>query len=180
MPPRSKIGKLPDAVRRWFDRELVANNFGELDFLSAQLKSRGYDISKSAVGRYSQVMERKLAAIKASTQAAAAIADAAPDDADLRSAAVISLVQTEVFDLLVQLQEVSATDDPGERLKLLASAARSVAELSRASIGNKKYQAEVKAKSAKVADEVEALARKGGLSADAMSAIRTSILGIAA
>ncbi len=179
MAARSKIVQLPEAVRQWLDSTLCDGNFSGYELIAAELKARGYGISKTAVHRYGQGLERKLAAIKASTHAASAIAAAAPDDADLRSAAVISLVQTEVFDLLVQMQEVDASEDPGERLKLLASAARSVAEMSRASIGNKKFQAEVRAKAEAVAGEVEAIAKKGGLSVAAMDQIRKGILGIA-
>lgn len=179
MPPRSKIGKLPEAVRRWLDTQLSENNFGGLELIAAELKARGYDISKSSVHRYSADLERKLAAIKASTQAAAAIAEAAPDDADLRSAAVISLVQTEVFDLLVKIQEADEETDSGERLKLLSRAAKSIAELSRASVNQKKWLVSVREKAAVAADSVEAIAKKGGLSADALNTIRRDILGIA-
>jgi len=180
MPPRSKIGKLPESVRRWLDTALAKNNFGGMEIVAEELKSRGFDISKSAVGRYSQNLERKLSAIKASTQAAAAIAAAAPDDADLRSAAVISLVQTEVFDLLVRIQEADDETDSGERLKLLSRAAKSIAELSRASVNQKKWQTEVSTKAAVAADAVEAIAKKGGLSKEALDTIRRDILGIAA
>lgn len=180
MPPRSKIGKLPEPVRRWLDSTLSENNFGGLELISSELKKRGYDIGKSSVHRYSQDLERKLSAIKASTQAAAAIAEAAPDDADLRSAAVISLVQTEVFDLLVQMQAATEETDSGERLKMLSRAAKSIAELSRASVNQKKWQAVVRAKAVAAADAVEAVAKKGGLSKEALDTIRRDILGIAA
>ncbi len=68
------------------------------------LQERGYNVSKSSVHRYGQKLN-KLAAVQASTQAAMMIADAAPDDSDMRSSAVLSLVQTELFNALIALQE---------------------------------------------------------------------------
>lgn len=159
---------------------LSDNDFGGLEGIVAELKEKGHDISRSALGRYSQVMERKLAAVKASTQAAAAIAEAAPDDADLRSAAVISLVQTEVFNLLVQMQEVDAESDTAERMKLLSSAAKSVAELSRASVTQKKWQADVREKvNAKLAAlESQAGGGKAGFDLETLKRVREEIYGI--
>lgn len=178
MAPRSKISKLPPDVKKWLDRALSDKNFGEYELLEQALAERGHQISKSAIHRYGQKLERKLAAIKASTEAAAAIAAAAPDDADLRSAAVISLVQSEVFEVLVALQEAEADSDPAERIKLLGSAAKSIAELSRASVNQKKWQAQVREKAAAAAAAVEKIAKKGGLSASAVNEIRSQILGI--
>ncbi len=180
MAKRSKIATLPIAIRRWLDTELSSNNFGEYELLAEELKKRGFDISKSAVHRYGQGLEKKLAAIKASTQAAAAIADAAPDDADLRSAAVISLIQTDVFDVLIRMQEADAETNPADRLKLLGGAAKSIAELSRASVNQKKWQSEVRSKIEAVASEVHQEAKKGGLSDDVADKIRRHILGISA
>jgi hypothetical protein len=53
------------------------------------------------------------------------IADAAPDDSDMRSAAVLSLVQTELFNALVALQEADNEDaDPADRIMLMAKAGK--------------------------------------------------------
>jgi leucyl aminopeptidase (aminopeptidase T) len=179
MPARSAIIQLPAMVKTELDRRLLKNGFSDYEALAAWLSEQGFEIGKSSVHRYGQGLERKLSAIKASTSAAAAIADAAPDDADLRSAAVISLIQTEVFDVLVTLQEADDAD-PAERLKLMSRAAKSIAELSRASVNQKKWQVEVRDKINAAADAVEAIAKKGGLSKAALDTIRRDILGIAA
>src|SRR3990172_11487214 len=94
MGKRSKITQLPREVKAWLDQALIEGNFAGYQALEADLKSRGYDIGKSSIHRYGTHLERKLSAIKASTEAARQIAAAAPDDADQRSAAVISLIQT--------------------------------------------------------------------------------------
>jgi DNA invertase Pin-like site-specific DNA recombinase len=174
MPRRPKITRLPSDVRIWLDEALAEGNFAGYEALAAELRARGYDVSRSSVHRYGQRLERKLAAIRASTEAARQIAAAAPDDADLRSAAVISLVQSDLFDALLALQEAE-TAEPGERVKLLAAAARAVAEASRASIGQKRWADEVRAR----LDELERQAAKADrrLDAETLRAVREQLYG---
>jgi hypothetical protein len=159
MAQRDKISRLPAEVRRWLDRALADGNFGGYEQLADELKQRGYDVSRSGVHRYGQRLERRLAAIKASTEAARAIAEAAPDEADHRSAAVISLVQSEMFDLLLSLDE-SADMEPAERVAALSRAARGIADLARASLGQKKHEAEIRRQAA--ADLVAAVEGEAG------------------
>ena len=145
----------------------------------ARFRSKGYSIGKSSIHRYGADLERRMAAIKASTEAARAIAQAAPDDEDLRSGAVISLIQTEVFDTLMRLQEAQDPNvDAAARVKLLSAAAKNVATLTRASVNLKRWQIEIRDKVRAAAAAVEKLARKGGLSAGAVDSIRREILGI--
>ena len=180
MPPRAKAERLPDHLRAELDRRLMKSGFGGYVALSEWLAGQGYAIGKSALGEYGANLERKLRAIKASTEAARMIAESAPDDADQRSAAVISLIQTEVFDVLVKLQESEAEDDPMARAKLLSAVARNVATLSRASVNQKKWEMEMRGKVAAAADRAAKVAKKGGLTAGAVDTIRREILGIAA
>lgn len=179
MAPRSKISTLPPDARSWLDKALAAGNFSGYEELEKLLAERGFTIGKSSIHRYGQQLENKLAAVRASTDAARAIADAAPDDADLRSAAAMSLVQTEIFNVMVALQEAN-TADPEARLKLMAKAAKPLAELSRASVNQKKWEAEVRTKLQAAADAAERIAKKGGLSAKSAAEIRKMILGVAA
>lgn len=71
------------------------------------LQDLGYEIGKSSIHRYGQKLERKLAAVQASTQAAIMIAEASPDDGDARSQAVLSMVQTELFNAFVDFQNAT-------------------------------------------------------------------------
>lgn len=183
MPPPRKVDLLPDAVRDALNARLIANGFSDYHALSDWLADEGFEISHSALGTHGLALKKKLAAIRASTQAAKLIAEAAPDDADQRSEAVMSLVQTDLFNVLVNLQEaaeVADEDDPAARLDLLAKAAKAIAELSRASVNQKRFAADVRTKAAAAAAAVDTIARKGGLSADTAAAIRREILGIAA
>lgn len=170
MAPRSKISKLPKAVKEWLDATLIENSFGGYELISAEMRERGYDLSKSAIHRYGQEFEDKLLAIKIATEQARAITDAIPDDAGAMNDALIRLVQQKAFDTLVKMEEGASIKDIGLM----------VARLSNATVNQKKFAEEVRAKAVVAADAVEAIAKKGGLSADAMDAIRKGILGIAA
>jgi predicted phage tail protein len=179
MAKRGSIVMLPDEVRSWLDKALTEGNFSGYQQLEELLKERGFDIGKSSIHRYGQKLESKLSAIKASTQAALAIAEAAPDDADLLNQSVMQMVQTEVFNSLVALQEANSEDDPAKRLRMMTGAAKGIAELSRASINIKKHKLEVQDKAKTAAQVIGEKARKGGLTEQAIREIEEQILGIA-
>ncbi len=183
MAKRSSVEALPPEVKAWLVSALMEKNFSQYEALEATLQEKGYQISRSAIHRYGQPLQRRLAAIKASTEAARLLTEGAADDQDARSEAVIALVQTELFETLVNLQE--ATDEsikPEQRVKLLSTAAKNIATLSRASVNLKKYQVEARARlatmTAEAAKKAENLARQGGLTADQAGQIRALILGI--
>jgi hypothetical protein len=168
MAPRSKISKLPTDVKAWLDRALSENGFADYELLAADLKSRGYDISKSAVHRYGQDFEDKLLAIKVATEQARAITEAIPDNEGAMNNALISLVQQKAFNALVNMPEGASIKDIGLM----------VARLSNATVKQKQFAAEVREKAATAADAVEKIAKKGGLSPSAVKEIRSRILGI--
>lgn len=179
MPRQSNIDKLPAELRQTLDKLLLDNNFGSYTAIADYFKERGYSLSKSSVHRHGQKLDRRLQAIKASTDAAKLLAEQVEDTENHLSGSVISLVQSELFETLLNLQDADVEDDPAERMKLLSNAAKSIAEVSRASIANKKWQVEVRAKAEVAAHKVADIARKGGLSADTAETIRREILGIA-
>lgn len=177
MPRRSKVHALPREVRAWLDQTLAEGNFSGYEALEAELAQRGYTIGKSSLHRYGSKLEARLAAVRASTEAARAIAAAAPDDADLRSAAVMSMVQTDTFEVLMALKEAEMAE-PGERLKLLARAGESIATLSRAAVNQKRHQAEVEARIEKKLASLEREAKPGGrLDPDTLRAVREALYG---
>jgi len=174
---RSKVKQLPEDVRRQLDAALLKRGFSGYDALETWLHGLGISISKSAIHRYGQQLERRLSAIKASTEAARLIAEAAPDDADQRSGAVISMVQTEIFEILVALDE-AADADPMKKAKLLSTLAKNIATLTRASVHQKKHELEIRSKTEAAADKVARLAKKGGMSASTVDEIKRAVLGI--
>lgn len=169
MPPRSKVAGLPAEVKAWLDHALVESNFSGYELLSEELESRGYSIGKSALHRYGTEFEDKLAALKMSSEQAKAVVQAAPDDEGAVNEALMRLVQEHLFKLLM------ASDGKMD----LPKVAKAVAELGRASVVQKKWQAEFREKAEAAAAKVEKIAKKGGLNANTVDEIRREILGMA-
>ena len=176
MGRQSSITALPDDVRRWLERALSEQNFSGYEALEAMMRDKGYSISKSAIHRYGQKIERRMAAIKASTEAAKLLTEAAGDDQDARSEAVIALVQTEMFDSIIAIQEADDEElTASDRLGLMSKAAKNIATLARASIAQKQYKATV----VKRLQEMEADARSGKrtLDPETLRIVREEIYG---
>ncbi len=184
MARQTAIDQLSDEDRKWLDDQLLDNNFQGYAQLADELKQRGYQISKSSVHRHGQKIERRLQAVQDSTQAAIYMAEKMPDDAGALSNSVLNMMQTEFFNALVELQAIDDSNseggiDPMGRMLALAKAGKGIAEISKASVNQKKWQLEVREKTQNVADEVEKLSKKGGLSDETANLIRAKILGIA-
>ena len=176
MPQRSRVEQLPEDLRAELDRRLSDAGFGNYQDLADWLTEQGYQISRSAVHRYGQRLERRMETIRASTEAARQIASAAPDEEDQRSAAVISLVQSDLFEAMLALQEAQDAE-PGARVELLSKAGKAIADVSRASVSQKKYAAEVRRQTQEeAAERVEAAARAQGVPPENVDAMRQAIM----
>lgn len=171
MPPRSKVAALPRELKAWLDQHLVENNFSGYEALSAELGARGYSIGKSALHRYGSEFEEKLAALKMSSEQAKAVVQAAPDDEGAVNEALMRLVQEHLFKLLMATGDDQKMDLP--------KVAKAVAELGRASVVQAKWKAEVRARAEAAANQIEKIAKKGGLNAETVAEIRREILGVA-
>jgi len=186
MGRKSTISRLPNEVKDYIETKIAEGRL-TLDELIANLqaqfpgaKQAGELPSRSAVHRYGQKLERRLTAIRASTEAAKAIQAQAGDNEDARSGALTALVQTELFEAILNLQEADDEDmDPGERVAMLSAAAKNIATLTRSSVALKKFQSEVRERAETVASNLEKIATKGGLSAESVQKLRREILGIA-
>lgn len=178
MPKRSTVKALPQAVKEWLDAALLENNFSGYSELEAELKARGYDISRSAVHRYGQALERRLASIKASTEAAKIISENIGDDKSSQSEAILEMVQSQVFEVLMKLESVKENEDPMERLAALSFVGKNISPLIGAAINLKRYRAQVKEKAEAAAQAVETIVKKNGLTDETAEKIRQRILGV--
>jgi hypothetical protein len=151
MPPRSAILSLPESVRAELDRKLIQGGFQDYRGLSEWLAEQGFEIGKSAIHNYGSEFEKKLAALKIATDQAKAIADAAPDETNAMNDALIRLVQQKAFEVLMNLNE------EGEDVSI-KDIGLMVARLSNASVKQKQYGAEVRAK---LQAELEAMKKEG-------------------
>ncbi|KRC20178.1 DUF3486 family protein [Acidovorax sp. Root219] len=192
MARKSSIDRLPEDVKAYI-QAMLATGSQTLDELIADLRERfpiesasGDLPSRSAVGRYGQKLERRLAAIRASTEAAKIIQAHAGDDKDARSEALTAMVQTELFEAILAMQEANedaADADHGERVALLSKAAKNIATLTRSSINLKEFQAKVEREArAKLLSEQQAnlqeIAKAQGMGKEQLDFWMRDFLGI--
>lgn len=172
MPPRSKVAQLPPKVKAWLDQALVENNFSGYELLSAELAGRGYSIGKSALHSYGQSFEERLAALKMASEQAKAVVAVAPDDDGAVNEALLRLTQERLFTLLAD----------GKGPLDISKVGKTVAEIIKASVTQKKYAAEAEARRAalqEAATVAEGAMASQGMSKEAIDAIKRDILGIA-
>lgn len=194
MGRKSSIDRLDPEIKAYI-QAMLASGGVTLDELIADLQERypaaakaGDLPSRSAVGRYGQKLERRLSAIRASTEAAKLIQQHAGDDKDARSEALTAMVQTELFEAILALQEIdepppegtSAEEAAANRVELLSKAAKNIATLTRSSINIKEFQAKVEeAARKKLLEEqrakLEAMPAKGGVTPETKAAIREAL-----
>lgn len=152
MPPRNKVETLPKAVKEWLDAALVGNAFAKYELLAAELASKGHIIGKSTLHRYGSKFEQRMAQLRVSTEQARAVVAASPDDEGAMNEALIRLTQDKIFGVLVDLE----VDPESVNISKLT---RSIADLARSSITQKKWQIEVRTKAAERIKAVQAEAR---------------------
>jgi len=176
MARRSKIETLPKSVKEWLDRRLVDGSFsdyrGVVEELNEQLQQHGLVVSKSGLQRYGQSFEEKLKTIKIVTEQARAVVAASPDDDGAVNDALIRLTQEKMFSVLMELDVDPETVD-------LAKLARSIAELGKTAVLQKKWEAEARRNALAQAAKVAGAAGKSmGLTDEAVEQIQKRILGV--
>ncbi|MCE5212120.1 MAG: DUF3486 family protein [Deltaproteobacteria bacterium] len=174
MAQRSKIITLPDDIKAELDKRLLAGNFSDystmVEWLNGQLQERGLqiEISRSSLHRYGQDFEERLAAISLATQQAKAVAEAAGDDENAMNEALIRLIQTKTFDLLVT----------SDNQKMLPKLGIMISKLGNVSISQKKWMREMRKKvQEETAAKVEEVAKAEGISPESLKKIH-EVLGI--
>ncbi|MDO8769544.1 MAG: DUF3486 family protein [Burkholderiaceae bacterium] len=172
MPPRSKVHALPKAVKQWLDTALVEGNFAGYEGLAEELKERGFDVSKTSVHRYGQAFEERLATLRLVTEQAKAVVEASPDDDDAVNQALIRVTQEKLFTVMMDLKIDPKQVD-------IAKITRSIADLSRSSTASKEYANKVKLRAKEAAKDIAAVAKKAGLTDEAVNEIKKRILGVA-
>lgn len=167
MPQRSTIIRLPEDVKSELDQKLLTGKFCDYSALAEWLQSKGFNISRSALHRYGQNFEERLAAVTLATEQARAVAEAARDDEGNMNEALIRLVQTKAFEALTDAES-------GEGLSKLGVM---IAKLSKASVDQKKWMLEARKKALEEAAEtVEATAKQEGVSQEVIKKIRRDVL----
>jgi len=175
MPRRSSILQLPEDLRRELNARLVSQGFADYDgmesWLAGELVERGLEITvtRSSIHRHGQKFEVKLEKLRVATEQARAIAEGSEDDAGALSEALLRMVQTKTFDVLMDMED-------GD--KNIHKIGLTVARLARASVNQKKWAAEARKNLKVVADKVQSLGKQGGLTKKVADQIRAEILGV--
>lgn len=171
MPKRSAVIALPKEVKEWLDKALIEGNFSGYEALEEELTGRGFAISKSGIHRYGKEFKERIEGIRKSTEMAKMLAAEAGDDEGALNDALVRILQDKLFNVVMDLKV-----DPAKIN--VASLSKSIADLARASISQKKFMAEVKNKAKSAADNIKDKAKKGGLSEDVIRQIEEQVLGI--
>jgi Protein of unknown function (DUF3486) len=205
MSARGNSTRLSPRVRKELEAKFAGGGFTSARALTGWLTRHGYKLGRASLRRDHQaavldtervsapvaaarapvladdapVLERKLAAVRRATEQARAFLAAAPDDEAAVSDALIRLVQQIDLEILLQLDAAGLSEtDP----RALADITRSVATLARASLQQKRWIAETRARlEAQVAAagaQVADATRQGGLSDAAAQDIRNALLDI--
>jgi hypothetical protein len=168
----ANVGQLAVEIRTELERAISARAFAGYEELAAWLDERGYSISRVAPPRGGARFDRRVEELRLATEQARALATASSDEAGALSDALNRLVQERLFDVLVECEEELDSS-------ALSRVARAIGELSRASIGQKKWAAEARERVAAAQQKVAEAARAGGLSAEAERALRRALSEIA-
>lgn len=171
MPARSAVIQLPEEIRTELDRRLVASGFGGYEQLSAWLGEQGLEISKSALHRYGSAFEKKMGALAIANQQARAIVEAVGDDQNAMGEALVNLAQEKAFQVLMDM-DINPEEQDFSKLT------RSIAELNRAAVQQKKFAEEVRAKVEAKFKSLEEGATAKGLDAETLNRVRTEIYGL--
>lgn len=190
MPRKSSVRRLPPELREQLGTLLDQGR--TLDEITAHLNQLGADVSRSALGRYKQHLDKVGEKLRRSREVAEALIQklgTAPESKALRLN--VELMHGVLMDLALKINEDGedgeGEDGKGKGVTLEPMGAmllsKALDHLSRASktdadlVGKIREQAEAAAR--KAASETAATAaRKGGLSAESAEAIRREILGL--
>ncbi len=144
----STVDRLPDEVRAELDLRLsdTANTYSEL---SDWLKSEGYEISRSAIGRYAIRTTTAAQRVAETIQRTQAIAKAVEEHPDLDYTKAASLVYADGL-----MRRLSTAEDEFDEIPL-DKAGRLLASFSRNETYEKRTRAELKKKAELAFDQLE-------------------------
>lgn len=194
MPRKSTVRRLPPELREQIGK--LIDEGRTLDEITAHLNQLGAEVSRSALGRYKQHLDKVGEKLRRSREVAEALIQKlgnAPESKALRLN--VELMHGVLMDLALNAnandedggegEGGEAAEGKGVTLEPMGAMllAKALDHLSRASksdaelVGKIREQAEATARKAAAETAVTA-ARKGGLSAESADAIRREILGI--
>lgn len=172
--PRSTVKRLPDEVKAAIDERLRDGKWS-LDELTEYVRGRGADVSRSALGRYSQGFDRVAEDIRFSREVAQQVGAELKGVRGDAGRLVIESLQALLLRAHLQMSD-GDTVDPDE-LSKLSRAAKDLQGALRLNVDTDVRIREITA--AECAEQATKVARDKGLSVEVVEAIRASVLGVA-
>lgn len=145
----SKITQLPDNIREQLDAQLLDTS-NTYEDIAGWLKENGYEISKSAVGRYAIRANKAAQRVAETLERTKAIAAAVEKNPDLDYTKASRMV---LMDGL--MQRVSTAEEEYQEMPL-DKAGRLIASLSRAEVYEQKARQDMKKKAELAFEQLEA------------------------
>ncbi|GEO82283.1 DUF3486 family protein [Pararhodospirillum oryzae] len=176
MPRKSRIEmELPPEALAEFNRLLGTGRL-TVDGLCLWLEGQGYDISRSAVGRYSkgyaQVAERLRQTREVTKALTTELGEAAAEGQQGRL--LVEMARGLVFDFVTKAQDGEALD-----AKEVALLGKGLAEMARAARLDQDFEERVaKVAASRAAALIETAGPRRGLSADTIAQLKADFLGV--
>ena len=143
---KSSLFNLPKEIREKLEQKLFSNGFQDYRGLGEWLQGQGYEISNSAIHRHGKKLQERAESVRLVGEQAKALIDAADDNEDAVNEALAKMVQQKAFQAI--LNEDAEGDVDITRLSKV------IADLSRASVGMKKFKQDTAEKRDALAREV--------------------------
>jgi Bacteriophage Mu, Gp27 len=172
-----KIQRLPAGLRRQLDNKLATGSFRSYRSLSKWLQRHGRSISHTALSQYSKRFDVMLAAVRLATLQAREVVKHGGKKRTEIDDALIRIVQTDLFNVIVQLNKAQLEPDPEQ----LHAAVRSVARIEDVRIRLERCKLEQQDRNQKALAKAQAAldAERGrGLSVEGAAQIRAALLEI--
>lgn len=178
MPRKSTVKQLPREVLDAVHQLLEGGR--TLDEILERLKGLGAEVSRSALGRYSQEYQNVAAKLRQAREISSSFAAQLSDMPNDMGRVVTELLQSLVFKLLLNEAEGEKPDLKAGELMFLAKAIKDMASANKLSAEMEmKIRDRVREETLRdAAKAVDSTAKEKGLSADTVQAIKAKILGV--
>ncbi len=182
LPPKTwKIKRMPRDLKEQLDKFLGEGEMHTSLQLCKWLRDNGFEISHRCIDDYRHKFERQLDSIRLATEQARIVCEQFKGDDAQMQAALMRLVQTRLFEILVVAKEKETSrkkrTSPTVAAVNVAALARCVSGLVKAETEHQKWAEHMRAGVAEAAKKVEE-ARTKGLSKDAADQIKAVLMEI--
>lgn len=171
----SSIETLPAEVRIWLDQQLITLGFRNYTELAQSLNEQGYQISRSAVGRYAKNLKDRVKQQKEKAEVIRSLADVFEDDAPAIMQGAMGSALTAVMDAIQEGEYTAGKETLSKLVGVLPKLGQGFRNAERHKIERETRKQTIE----EAALVVEETAKAQGMSRANIDAIKKDILGIA-